>query len=303
MRRSELQAALQDAITLAQSGQRTEARRLLEQVVELDPGQAVAWMWLATVSSNREERIAFLERALTIDPANATAQEAYTQLTGRIFSPVSAAGTAPGEPPRNRVALVRGGLILITMLVLVIAAAFVLAGQIIGDNGDKPPLPTLRAVTAQPNVPRRTQPAQQQPGLPNLLPTRTWTPLPTRTPGPSPTSIWNAPPPTWTQAATTTPVPTRTPAPSLTPYPTAEAVMGSYARSATARFVLTSDAGPATVEAVRTQAAITPTRTLTFDRQTATARFEQTRDAATARAVEDEAKPTPIPGDVTPEGE
>jgi hypothetical protein len=301
MRRSELQAALQDAITLAQSGQRTEARRLLEQVVELDPGQSVAWMWLATVSTNREERIAFLERALTIDPANTTAQEAYTQLTGQVFSPASAAGTALGEPPRDRVALVRGGLILITMLVLVIAAAFVLAGQIVGDNGDKPPLPTLRAVTSQPNVPRPTQPAQQ-PGLPNILPTRTWTPLPTRTPGSSPTSIWNAPPPTWTQAATITPVPTRTPAPSLTPYPTAEAVMGSYAHSATARFVLTSDAGPATVEAVRTQAAITPTRTLTFDRQTAMARFEQTRDAATARAVEDEATPTPTIT-ITPENE
>jgi hypothetical protein len=255
MRRSELQAALQDAITLAQSGQRTEARRLLEQVVELDPGQSVAWMWLATVSTSRDERIAFLERALTIDPANATAQDAYTQLTGHVFSP---AGAAPVEPPRDRAALVRGGLILITMLVLVIAAAFVVARQIVGDNsGNKPPLPTLRAVTAQPNVPRQTQPAQQ-PGLPGILPTPTWTALPTRTPGPSPTSIWNAPPPTWTQAATTTPAPTRTPAPSLTPYPTAEAVMGSYARSATARFVLTSDAGPATVEAVRTQAAITP---------------------------------------------
>jgi hypothetical protein len=278
---------LQDAITLAQSGQRTEARRLLEQVVELDPGQSVAWMWLATISTNREERIAFLERALTIDPENSTAQEAYTQLTGQVFSPVSAASTAPGEPSGDRAALVRGALILITMLVLVIAAAFVLARQIVGDNGDKPPLPTLRAVTGQPNVPRRTQPGQQQPGLPEA-----WTPLPTRTPGPSPTSIWNAPPPTWTQAATTSPVPTRTPAPSLTPYPTAEEVMGSYARSATARFVLTSDAGPATVEAVRTQAAITPTRTLTFDRQT-----------ATARAVEDEATPTPISGDVTPDGE
>jgi hypothetical protein len=289
MRRSELQAALQDAITLAQSGQRTEARRLLEQVVELDPGQSVAWMWLATVSTNREERIGFLERALTIDPANTTAQEAYTQLTGQVFSPANAAGTAPGEPPRDRVALVRGGLILITMLVLVIAAAFVLAGQIVGDNGDKPPLPTLGPITPQPY---RTRAPQQQPGLPDILPTRTWTLLPTRTPGPSPTSIWNAPPPTWTQAATTTPVPTRTPAPSLTPYPTVEAMMGSYARSATARFVLTSDAGPATVEAVRTQAAITPTRTLTFERQT-----------ATARAVEDVATTTPIPGDVTPEGE
>ncbi len=280
MRRSELQTALQDAITLAQSGQRTEARRLLEQVVELDPGQAVAWMWLATVSTNRDERIEFLERALTIDPANTTAQEAYAQLTGQAFTPARAADLPPGGISRDTVTLVRGGLILITMLVLVIAAAFVLAGQLVGDNGgDKPPLPTLRPITAQPDDQRRTQPPQQQPGLPNVLPTRTLTPLPTHTPGPSPTSIWNAPPPTWTQAATTTPAPTRTPAPTLTPHPTSEAVIGSYARSATAAFVLTSDAGPATVEAVRTQAAITPTRTLT----------------ATIT-------PTSTPDEVTPEG-
>jgi hypothetical protein len=201
------------------------------------------------------------------------------------------AGETPDEMPQNRVNLLRGGVILITMLVLVIAAAFVLAGQIVGDNGgDKSPLPTLRAVTGQP---RLTQPAQQpQPGLPDVLPTRTFTPLPTHTPGPSPTSIWNAPPPTWTQAATTTPPPTRTPAPTLTPYPTLESVIGAYARSATAAFVLTSDAGPATVEAVRTQAAITPTRTLTVGQQ-----------AATARAVEDQTTPAPTPGDVTPEGE
>jgi hypothetical protein len=301
MRRSELQTALQDAIMLAQSGQRTEARRLLEQVVELDPGQALAWMWLATVSTDREERIAFLERALTIDPTNTTAQDAYTQLTGQVFTPVSAPDITPGEPSRDRVTLIRGGLILIAMLVLVIAAAFVLAGQIVGDNGgDKPPLPTLGPITAQPY---RTRTPQQQPGLPNILPTRTWTPLPTHTPGPSPTSIWNAPPPTWTLAATTTPAPTRTPAPTLTPHPTAEAVLGSYALSATARFVLTSDAGPATVEAVRTQAAITPTRTLTFDRQTATAEFEQTR-AVTAQTAEKEATPTPtITVSPTPEVE
>jgi hypothetical protein len=266
MRRSELQAVLQDAITLAQSGQRTEARRLLEQVVEADPGQALAWMWLATVSTNRAERIGFLERALTLNPGSRTAQEAYAQLTGHPFAPPTAAAAPPADAQRDTAVLVRGGVIVITMLILLMAAAFVVAGQLVGDNkASSRPIPTLPAIQGQPSIP------EGQPLLPNVLPTWTLTSLPTRTPGPSPTSIWNAPPPTWTQAATLTPVVTSTPAPSFTPYPTSQAFTGPYAQSATAAFALTSDAGPATVESVRTQAAITPTRTLTFGMQTATA--------------------------------
>jgi hypothetical protein len=123
-------------------------------------------------------------------------------------------------------------------------AAFVLAGQLVDDDttGSRP-IPTLRLTP------------DQQPGV---IPTITLTPLPTRTPGPSPTSIWNAPPPTWTQAATSTAGPSQTPAPSFTPLPTSELFMGAYALSATAEWVLTSDAGPATVEFIQTQAASTP---------------------------------------------
>jgi predicted Zn-dependent protease len=87
MRPSELKAKLQEAITLAQAGQRTEARRLLNEVVEADPTQELAWMWLASVSTDREERIQFLERALTLNPDNPTTQQAYAQLTGHPFEP------------------------------------------------------------------------------------------------------------------------------------------------------------------------------------------------------------------------
>ena len=282
MRRAEIQAVLQDAITLAQSGQRTEARRLLEQVVEADPKQELAWMWLATVSTNRDERITFLERALVLNPANNTAQEAYAQLTGRAFTPAVVPPDVPALPasgmsPDVRLVL-RGGLILITMLVFLALAAFVIAGQLTEDDNPRP-LPTMRTTSdpfIQPSSPFDTA---------STRPAATWTPLPTATFGPSPTSIWDAPPPTWTPGIADTPAPTLTSVPSATPYPTAEVFIGPYALSATAAFVQTSDAGPATVEYVQTQAATTPTHTLTTDLLTATVKFEQTSQAATAAAT------------------
>ncbi len=245
MHPSEIPAALQDAIMLAQNGQHTEARRLLEQIVEADPRQEMAWMWLASVATSRADRVTFLERALALNPANTTAQNAYLQLTGQAFA---APAAQPVMPDSSR-GLLRAAAIVITMLVLVIAAAFVLAGQLVeDDSGSSRPIPTLRPIGDQPA------------GALDVFPTITRTPFPTRTPGPSPTSIWAAPPPTWTPPPAGSPVPTRTPAPSFTPLPTAESFLGPWALSATAAYIQTSDAGPATVEYVQTQAAITPTR-------------------------------------------
>lgn len=255
MDQSDIQAILQDAIMLVQSGQRTEARRLLKQVIEADPDQELAWMWLATVSIDQQERVTCLKRVLALNPNNTTAREAYAKISGQPFTPPVSDETAPLSPPDSqdhRVRLARAGLIIITMLGLLAVAVFVLAGQL-DDDDDQPgsrPVPTRRPAQDQTTTP------------PDVSPTRTVTPRPTRTPGPSPTSIWDSPPPTWTEAATYTPAPSPTRAPSFTPYPTAAMFIGPYAKSATAEFVLTSDAGPATVAAVRTQAAITPTRTL-----------------------------------------
>ena len=113
---------------LAQNGQHTEARRLLEQIVEADPRQEMAWMWLASVATSRADRVTFLERALALNPANATAQNAYIQLTGQAFA---APAAQPVMPDSSR-GLLRAGAIVVTMLVLLITAAFVLAGSLSG---------------------------------------------------------------------------------------------------------------------------------------------------------------------------
>lgn len=219
MRQSEIQAQLREAIQLAQAGQRTEARQLLNEIVQADPRQELAWLWLATVSTKREDRIRFLERTLALNPTNASAQEAYAQLTGEVYSPPEppsaqegplSSGTPTGSPRTLN-------LFLALALVLVLIAVVVLGIDML--SGSDSESESAATPTVIPRTPTRT---------PGPSPTPTWTPLPTNTPGPSPTSIWNAPPPTWTPAPLETAAPTLapasdTPAPTDTPEPTGTA--------------------------------------------------------------------------------
>jgi hypothetical protein len=217
MRPSELKAKLQEAITLAQAGQRTEARRLLNEVVEADPTQELAWMWLASVSTDREERIQFLERALTLNPDNATTQQAYTQLTGQPFEPPPPPASESRLPAWSkslrREAPISLGNFLIIMAVAAVAVVVVVVALDQRKNTTDPNAHSI--VTPQIILPTSTPTATWR-----YSPTPTWTPRPTRTPGPSPTSIWNAPPPTWTPVPSRTVPPTSSPRPSMTPFPT-----------------------------------------------------------------------------------
>jgi tetratricopeptide (TPR) repeat protein len=61
---------LQKAIQLARAGQKAEARDFLLQVVEDDPHNETAWMWLAGLVDTLEDRIIACENVLTINPAN-----------------------------------------------------------------------------------------------------------------------------------------------------------------------------------------------------------------------------------------
>ncbi|MBN1657520.1 MAG: tetratricopeptide repeat protein [Anaerolineae bacterium] len=58
----------------ARVGRREEARRLLRQAVELDPGNVGAWLDLASVEEDRAKKRACFERALALDPGSADAR-------------------------------------------------------------------------------------------------------------------------------------------------------------------------------------------------------------------------------------
>lgn len=69
------EALLKKGISAAQSGDRDGARKLLTQVVALEPSSEDAWMWLASISDYPEELQAFLKRVLEINPDNTRAVE------------------------------------------------------------------------------------------------------------------------------------------------------------------------------------------------------------------------------------
>lgn len=203
----DLNAQLQEAITLAQAGQRAEARALLDRIVAADPTMELAWMWLATVSPDREERVAFLERALALNPDNPTTRQAYAQLTGQEYVPPE----APPPTTARRMLASLGEEAPLSLrnfaIILVVAAVAVVAVMVaINARGDDNKVaPTL--------TPRLILPPDSPTPTSRYSPTPSQSPFPTRTPGPSPTPF------DWEQAPTWTPVPTLTRAPSLTPLP------------------------------------------------------------------------------------
>lgn len=196
---------LQQAIALAQAGQQTQARDLLREIVAADPGQTLAWMWLATTAPDHEERVRCLERVLALEPDNRPAQQAYLQLTGQNYAPPRAPQARSGW---RRVlfgdAPVGLGSYLIILLVGAIAVVVIALAVGTRDNEpDQPPTLPLALPSPTPTL--------------SVSPTPGHTPWPTRTPGPSPTSIWAAPPPTWTAVPTDTPTPSPTLTPTATP--------------------------------------------------------------------------------------
>ena len=61
---------LQIAIQAARAGRKVEARDLLIQLVEVDPQNEMAWVWLSGLVDSVEDRMIACENVLTINPAN-----------------------------------------------------------------------------------------------------------------------------------------------------------------------------------------------------------------------------------------
>ena len=289
MRPTAIDALLEEGIALAKARQRFEAHRILQQVIDADPDQALAWMWLATITEDREDRIAYLERALTLDPTNESARAAYTQLTGENFVPPPVTGSSRGPVASKRGAILVAGIVLAIAVVAFVAVLML-------DEGNQSITPPERMTSATFEALLTPQPTHTPTPRVSLIPTITPTPRPTNTPGPSPTSVWDAPPPTWTIPPTATPSDTPTPAPSSTTHPTSVLFVAPAVKTVTAAFAHTSDAPlearqSATAQIEQTNAAKTasspptPTASATVDSLRATVNARFTQAAATIDAA------------------
>src|SRR3990170_3743612 len=66
---------LRQAIEAARGGRKEQARDLLLQVVDKDPHNEEAWMWLSGLVDMLEDRIIACENVLTINPENHKARQ------------------------------------------------------------------------------------------------------------------------------------------------------------------------------------------------------------------------------------
>ncbi len=98
-------ALLQQAIDLIRSGQRAEARPLLQDLIRSDPQNVAAWLWYVETCQTQAERLKILEACARFNPGHPQVEKALTVLrseappvpeTVRTWDPVPY--TPPKEP-------------------------------------------------------------------------------------------------------------------------------------------------------------------------------------------------------------
>ncbi len=97
---------LRRAVDLARAGKRVEARTILLDVVENDPRNEIAWMWLSGLVDSLDDQIIACENVLAINPANERVRLYLAELErrkgGQVYSvPVNAGNSSKGENPNS----------------------------------------------------------------------------------------------------------------------------------------------------------------------------------------------------------
>lgn len=74
---------LRNAVELARAGKKDAARDIFLRVVEEDPRNELAWMWLAGLVETLEDKIIACENVLTLNPSNEKARSYLESLRNR----------------------------------------------------------------------------------------------------------------------------------------------------------------------------------------------------------------------------
>jgi len=90
MRSRQTAYLVRQGIAAARSGRSAEARQLLEQTVQINPNDEMAWLWLSGLMATTEQKLACLQQVLRINPRNEYARAGRDRLqnTFRVACPV-----------------------------------------------------------------------------------------------------------------------------------------------------------------------------------------------------------------------
>jgi hypothetical protein len=192
---------LQESIALIKNGQKQRARVLLQKIIQQEPQNEKAWLWLSATVDKNEQKIYCLKKVLEINPNNQSAINGIKKLSEQGDKSLAGSTTrqapiATGGNPKKKskgleIAVIGG---LSSLLVCVVfLAIFFFAYQ--GNRFEKFTLVPLSGIT----------PSESPSSTPTKI-TITETATSTFTPSPIPT---NRP--------TFTPYPTNTPLPTIAP--------------------------------------------------------------------------------------
>jgi len=85
----QVQAQLARGIQAAKQGDRIAASTLLYEVIDREPKNELAWLWLSYVLDSEEDRRICLENVLTLNPHNRYARQGLARLNGEAVSSAS----------------------------------------------------------------------------------------------------------------------------------------------------------------------------------------------------------------------
>src|SRR4030042_3412706 len=80
----EFEQHLQEGIHALKNGDRSLAKRLLDQAALMNSADARVWVWLSATTDDIDERRSYLERAIAADPSNATAKRGLIMLNEKL---------------------------------------------------------------------------------------------------------------------------------------------------------------------------------------------------------------------------
>ncbi len=92
---------IQRGIDAAEEGQKDQAADFFGKALEYDQQSALAWMWMASLSDSNEGKLLYLEKALSIDPGNQSAIDAYRSARQAITAGHLADAKAAAVAGRN----------------------------------------------------------------------------------------------------------------------------------------------------------------------------------------------------------